>query len=201
MAAKKLVWRSWTGLAERGGGLGLRRTLSTADHQIPAQTIEVPNISLTVKADKSREPLLPSPPSLPLSTPVSYYLDTHSVVLQLQGTGQIDCHVCICDKVRCHSIATGVRMRICCSMAIKLRHPPNDGRENLNTKMVVVLPKQMVKQMTEIKVLVAVLKNIVAWYLVAHYRLYMYIMEGNISWREISSQVMYVCSREIYSCL
>lgn len=87
---KKLVWRCQNGFVERRGGL--RRTLSTADRQIPTKSIDVPEISLAVKADTSREPLLPSPPpslplSTPLSTPVSYYLDTHSVVLQLQGTG------------------------------------------------------------------------------------------------------------------
>ena len=77
---KVVCWRQWGWSGLRLGGFP--RSLSAANSQVPPKGVEVPEIRLPVEADKSRLPS-PSPPP----TPVSYYLDTHSVVLQLQGTG------------------------------------------------------------------------------------------------------------------
>lgn len=82
------VWRSQLRWGPSGLRLrGFSRSLSTADPRVPPKNVEVPDISLSVKADQNNFSLpSPTPPAAP-TTPTPYYLDTHGVVLQLQGTG------------------------------------------------------------------------------------------------------------------
>jgi hypothetical protein len=71
---------------------------------MPSKGVQVPDISMTVKAEErsrnresNKDSLLSAPPAAAAAaaasvlphhtTPVSYYFDTHSIVLQLQGTG------------------------------------------------------------------------------------------------------------------
>lgn len=63
---------------------GLARRLSTTDQQTPSKTdIKEPAITLTPKEEKVEKDNV----VVPLSIPMSYYLDTHTAVLQLQTAG------------------------------------------------------------------------------------------------------------------